>query len=651
MPIKHGCIHTIAILLLPVISACESDRGGRTEPGPKDYFKIKVIDEATGRGVPLVELRTTSQILHVTDNNGIAAFFEPGLMDQTVFFHVKSHGYEYPKDGFGFQGKTIPVAPGGSAVLKVKRLNLAERLYRVTGGGLYRDSLLTGESAPLRQPLLNGLVLGQDSAVNAVYRGKIYWFWGDTNRPGYPLGNFNVPGAVSLLPQDGGLDPEAGIDLTYFLDGQGFARPMAPMPGPGPTWIDGLIAFFDEAGRERLFAAYVKVRGFLEVYQHGLAEFNSEKEQFEKAAQFEEGAPVYPGGHPFLHQAGEIRYVYFANPIPLARVPAAPGDLKDLSRYEAFTCLLEGSRLDQPRLDRDEAGLLRYRWRRHAPFLRQQDQKQLVEKGLMKPEEALLAPRDAATGKTVLLHNGSTYWNGFRKRWALIFVESMGTSFLGEVWYAEADAPVGPWVYARKIVTHDTYSFYNPKQHPMLAKDGGRTIFFEGTYATTFSGSQSPTPRYDYNQVMYKLDLSDPRLALPAPVYRAPGRERPDRFGAAKDFKTVPPPAAIAFFAPDRPGLGTAPVYAVEASGGKNALAVGPQPGLPAGAAPLFHALPADAKEPPAAAAPLHEFVNSESGERAYSTDGAWSAPGFKKAEKPLCLVWRNPLGAIALEN
>ena len=41
-------------------------------------------------------------------------------------------------------------------------------------------------------------------------------------------------------------------------------------------------------------------------------------------------------------------------------------------------------------------------------------------------------------------------------------------------------------------------------------------IYFEGTYATTFSRPDADaTPRYDYNQVMYRLDLSDPRLALP----------------------------------------------------------------------------------------------------------------------------------------
>ena len=109
-------------------------------------------------------------------------------------------------------------------------------------------------------------------------------------------------------------------------------------------------------------------------------------------------------------------------------------------------------------------------------------------------------------------HAGSVNWNEYRKKWIMVFVEIGGTSFLGEVWYAEADALTGPWKDAVKIVTHDKYSFYNPSQHPQFDQDQGRVIYFEGTYSQTFSGNANPTPRYDYNQIMYRLDLSDPRL-------------------------------------------------------------------------------------------------------------------------------------------
>src|SRR5438046_2726646 len=159
-------------------------------------FSIEVVDDQTGRGVPLVELTTTSGVTYVTDSAGLVAFDEPGLMNSRVFFQVKSHGYEFAADGFGMRGVALDVKAGGSAQLKIKRLNIAERLYRVTGDGIYRDSVLLGRQPPIRGALLNGKVTGCDSVNNAIYAGKLYWFWGDTSRPAYPLGNFHASGAT-----------------------------------------------------------------------------------------------------------------------------------------------------------------------------------------------------------------------------------------------------------------------------------------------------------------------------------------------------------------------------------------------------------------------------------------------------------------------
>ena len=98
-----------------------------------------------------------------------------------------------------------------------------------------------------------------------------------------------------------------------------------------------------------------------------------------------------------------------------------------------------------------------------------------------------------------------------------LFVEPLVAVELGNAWreaqLAEAAEPTGPWQWARKIVTHDKYTFYNPVQHPFLDAEGGKVIYFEGTYAQTFSGNPVATPRYDYNQIMYRLDLGQPALA------------------------------------------------------------------------------------------------------------------------------------------
>ena len=115
-------------------------------PPAAQPFAIEVVDEQTGRGVPLVELTTTSGVSFVTDSAGLVAFDEPGLMNQRVYFAVRSHGYEFRPDGFGMRGVALDVSPGGSARVKIKRVNIAERLYRVTGAGIYRDSVLLAVS-------------------------------------------------------------------------------------------------------------------------------------------------------------------------------------------------------------------------------------------------------------------------------------------------------------------------------------------------------------------------------------------------------------------------------------------------------------------------------------------------------------------------
>jgi hypothetical protein len=419
------------------------------------YFAIKVVDDQTGRGVPLVELKTINHLLFITDSNGLIAFDEPGLMNREVFFYIRSHGYEFPKDGFGYTGRRLQVKPGGNAEIKIKRLNIAERLYRITGGGIYRDTVLLGQKPPLREPLLNAQVFGQDSVQAVPYRGKLYWFWGDTNRPQYPLGNFQTTGATSELPAH----PEHSIELTYLT------KPMVPLKELGPVWIDGVLTVPDETGRERLVAHYSRMKDLGTMLEHGLVIFNDETQQFDRLTQFD---LKLKRRNPLGNAIRVKDHFYFCAPYALVRVKATLADLKNQTSYEEL------------------------------------------------PTPA--SPKDVDTRKPIKLHNGSINWNAYRKKWILIAVEQGGkSSFLGELWYSESDNVTGPWRWAKKILTHDRYTFYNPLHHAFFDQDGGRVIYFEGTYAETFSGNPVATPRYDYNQIMYRLDLADPRLRLPQP--------------------------------------------------------------------------------------------------------------------------------------
>lgn len=598
-----------------------------------DYFAISVVDDATGRGVPLVELRTVDGSRYWTDSQGLVAFHEPGLMNQKVFFHVKSDGYDFPADGFGFRGKALVTTPGETAELRVLRRNLAERLYRVTGAGIYRDSMLLGRAVPIEHPLLNAQVAGSDSVNSIVFRGAVHWFWGDTNRPAYPLGMFHVPGAVSQLPGQGGLDPLRGVNLKYFTRDDGFVASTAEMPGDGPTWIDGVCAVKDADGRERMFAKYVKVRKFLEVYERGLVEFDSEKQRFEKVVTFDFDAPLYPLGHALPQVINGVNYIYFGNPYPLVRVRATPEALRQSEEYEAFTCLEAGSTLADPEIERDAAGDIQYGWKRNRPPPSNADQAKWLSAKKLKPGEELLALRDVESGKRVAAHSGSVAYNAFRKRYVMIAEETGGTSFLGEVWYAEADTPVGPWVYARKIVTHDKYSFYNPQQHPMFDQEGGRRIFFEGTYSTFFTGIEQPTPRYDYNQIMYSLELDDPRLSLPVAVYETD----PDGQALSASPKGGD---RIAFMAPDRHDSDLVAVgMSADRAKGLHVRTTEEESFSAA-----FYALPPDVKDPPVTTVPLFKWRDRTGGSQWHGIEGRAGPTGFTRDDQPICRVWQYPL-------
>ena len=371
-------------------------------------------------------------------------------------------------------------------------------------------------------------MLGQDSVQTALYRGKIYWFYGDTARSSYPLGNFAMSGATSELPPPAaqpttraaaglrGLDPAVGIDLTYFVGPDGFSRGMCPIEGqPGPVWCDGMTVIADKTGRERLLCHFARMKSLGETYEQGFALYNDDKEIFEPVSRFPLDAVLYMRDNPVRVKDADGDYYYFASPFPLVRCKADYDSLLDPSRYEAYTCLEPGTRYDaaKPRVHREE-GRLVYAWKRDTCLILQKEQKELIAKDLMKSDEALIQLRDAETGKPVLGHSGTVAWNAYRKAWVMIVQEGWGSSMCGEVWFTEAAALIGPWGPARKIITHDDYSFYNVAHHPFFDQEGGRVIYLEGTYTMAFSGTKTPTPRYDYNQIMYSLDLADPRLKL-----------------------------------------------------------------------------------------------------------------------------------------
>jgi hypothetical protein len=431
--------------------------------------RIEVVDKACGWPVPLVELQTLHGVRFVTDNAGLIAFDLPELMGKETWFDVKGQGYEVKKDGFGYAGVRFTPEPGQVHRVEVDRTIIARRLGRITGGGLFAESQKLGGETSWPE---SG-ILGQDSVQNAVYRGKLFWLWGDTTLPKYPLGIFDSTAATTAPQPLASLEPPLRLPLNYFRDGEGAPKGVAKMPGSGPTWLSACVSLPDAQGREHLAATYVKVRGFLHEYRRGLVVWNDATESFELLRLLWEETdaaphpPLAPDGHAvkWTDAAGKS-WVLFCNPFPMMRCPATFEAWQDPHSWEPLT-----------------------------------------------PPKTLLA---AGTHERVRPQSGSMAWNPWRKRWVSIFVQSDGNpSPLGEVWYAESRAPTGPWGPAVKILSHDNYTFYNPSLHPAFTPENSPVLIFEGTYSAEFARNPPLTPRYNYNQILYRLDLDDPRL-LPA---------------------------------------------------------------------------------------------------------------------------------------
>jgi len=472
-------------------------------------FRIQVVDAATSRGIPLLILESSLNTRHVTDSNGLIAYDDPIAMGKDVFFKPISDGYSYQAPGLAMGGTVLKPQPGSSTTIIMKRDMIAERLYRITGAGIYRDTMALGENSPISHPLLNAGVAGQDSALCTPFDGKLFWIWGDTGKLGHPLAaNFRATAAFSEFPQPGGLSIDRGVNLNYITNND-FVMPMMPLrhgQNSEVYWLSCLMTVPDRNGKERILAWWNRIENpNMKTAERGMAEFDAGALEFKPITTHPTTAPLQPSGHAVRH--GD--YFYFVDYGKLTRVKASYEAAKDPSQYEAYTCLEnEGAfTTATARIARQSDGKIRYEWRKATEGTGATEQRQLLEAGLLKPEECYFRPVDVKTGKPFLPHACHIAWNSYLQKWTMITSEIMGSSMLGEIWYLESDRIEGPWTKAVKVLTHEQYSFYNPLQHPELAPVDSHYLYFEGTYTKSFSAAPVATPYYDYNQIMYRIDL------------------------------------------------------------------------------------------------------------------------------------------------
>jgi len=466
-------------------------------------FWVRIVDAETGRGVPLVRISAPDYVKW-TDSNGVAVVDDARLQGRDVTFAIESAGYVFePK-----QGAAIRVEAGKSVELQLRRLNIAERLYRATGANIYGDSVRAGLTVPIAKPLINARVTGQDTVIATIYKGKIFWCWGDTDgelqADGKKRFNGKVSCATSELPGKGGLDPSVGIDYTYFTRPDGFTRQMVPIPVRGLVWIEGLFTVKDEQGRERLLATYTIQQAKTKPFESGIVAFDDAAGEFRVIARFPP-RPRHTSSHPFVTRVDGKDYLYL---YPVQRVPFEWKAILDPGRYESYTCLKSGAKLDMenPPLERDATGKLVCGWKHDADWLTGDRERALLTRGLIDIAHANFPLLNTKTGKPTGARADSVAWNRYRNKWILLSKDN------GTVYYSEADQPQGPWVKAVPVSSQLPYRLYNVARHPFFDSADGRFIYYEGTFIHKLSQTDVVVPDYDYNNLVYRLDLSDPRL-------------------------------------------------------------------------------------------------------------------------------------------
>ena len=78
--IRFGAV-TVAVWM--VLLTFQTTTSAQSTP---KWGGIRVVDEVTGRGVPLVELESTHSVRWISDNTGCIYIDDADLLDQNVFF-------------------------------------------------------------------------------------------------------------------------------------------------------------------------------------------------------------------------------------------------------------------------------------------------------------------------------------------------------------------------------------------------------------------------------------------------------------------------------------------------------------------------------------------------------------------------------------
>ncbi len=479
-------------------------------------FQIQFLDSINLKPVPLVKLELGNKQTFFSDNDGNVSIDNPDFYGCRLKFNINGSGYIYPEKDFWGDTAIYPtVQKGKKLTVKLDRKCLAQRVFRITGAGKYKDSILLGLT-PTNIVETDGQIFGQDSLVAAPFTDKLYCFWGDTI--GYSNFNFSASGGVIDLKNNP--DPEKKLKISYFCSEDGFAKKMVDTGLRGFTWIEYVLPVYNEEyGKKILLAKYVHHQSLEVAVESGFAIFSTKENRF-KIFKREKSSKVHKCAHPF---PGFLKNKkgYFLQPWEFVEDNFA-SVIKEREHW-FLTCLDEVSKKISGKsisiegknyvVRRTAEGKASFFWKKGGIPVDPVLQNKLLEVKVLNKSDLWYCPKVFGGEDIINNFNGSIFWSTFKNRWAAIFQGNQP----GEIFYSESDNVSGPWRVAIKVAEHPFYNLYNPITHPWFEKNGGREIFFEGTLTNYFSGNQVPYPGIDYNQVMYKLDLGDiPIEAFPA---------------------------------------------------------------------------------------------------------------------------------------
>jgi len=375
----------------------------------------------------------------------------------------------------------------------------------------------------------------------AKFKGNLFWTFGDTACPRSARQDncdgtgMHTVGAVSCIPgeEEGEVERKTSCrasdppNLTYFTENASIAltqalsgggvwpspKPMAPFAPLGEnTWVAALSVIHRGTPHEALYANYVKNPGDGNgpITVQGMARWNESSSKFDQVSIWPLNSTISLNG---AHTVEKISpkdqltlggYILYSNGV---RVPATE---EALSQYSAFE---------------------------RVPPAAPAPQGVSASKG---PGDS---PARPASQYDQL--GANVNWNAWTGRYITVGVTSAGAP--GDVFVAFSNELNGPWRNGTSVASHQNSnsSCYNPLHLTHFDLEGGRIIHIACTFTAMWSsGPNAPNvwttclvglaggkgcapvvPRYEYNNIVYRVDLA--QLTAPGPMWPGGTPRRP----------------------------------------------------------------------------------------------------------------------------